>query len=565
MNKYFFVVVYFFCLFISHSTFAQKKINFGSPLTIPLILAGNYGELRSSHFHAGLDIKTNQQEGLPVLAAENGYISRIKISLGGYGKSLYITHPNGYTTVYAHLQKFDSEIEAYVKKRQYDKKSYTIELFPFQKELIVSKRQQIALSGNTGGSGGPHLHFEIRNGSGVPLNPMNFEFNFKDNLAPVISTLAIYPLNDTSTINGKHNPLLIPVLHKNGKYFIDSKTTLKGHGVLGFGVSTIDKMNGTSNKFAIHSIHLFADSTLIFEQQMEDISFAQSKFLKSHMDFNAKTHSKTVIHKSYLEPYNKLKIYKNVQSNGKVFFSKYGHNLKYSISDYNGNVSELAFTVKLDTTHAKLDTTKAFILKYAKPNSFSSKGISVTTRAFGLYHDTKFEIKKEEKPFSNSIGPVLYIGDPGIALHKPASFQIDSIQLPDSLKTKLLAGELNHKKWKIAATYPCKPSGSGITFKSKYFGYYALVFDTIAPTLKITPPKSGDSKIFVKVKDNLSGIKKWEGKIDGKWVLFEYEPKTATCFFRTDDIELTKGKHVLNFVVTDAVGNKSEKVIDFIW
>ena len=174
---------------IHHTVFTQvsyPKDYFVKPLDIPLILSGTFGELRSNHFHSGLDIKTQQREGLNVYASAEGYVSRIKISHWGYGKALYITHPNGYTTVYGHLKKFSPTIEAYVKRHQYEKEKFQIQLFPKEDELKVTKKQVVALSGNSGGSGGPHLHYEIRDANARPTNPMLFGIEIKDTKAPQI-------------------------------------------------------------------------------------------------------------------------------------------------------------------------------------------------------------------------------------------------------------------------------------------------------------------------------------------------------------------------------------------
>ena len=180
----------------------EEKINFRSPLDIPLYLSGNFSELRSNHFHTGIDIKTQSVEGKAVYAVEDGYVARIKISTSGYGKAIYIRHPNGYTSVYGHLQKGNPEIEKYIQINQYKKETYTIELFPGKDELLVKKGDMIARSGNSGSSGGPHLHFEIRETrSEEPVNPLLYGFNITDNIRPIIKGIRIYPLSKNSYVN----------------------------------------------------------------------------------------------------------------------------------------------------------------------------------------------------------------------------------------------------------------------------------------------------------------------------------------------------------------------------
>ena len=184
MGRLFLVFVLSFSISAVVAQIKYPEDYFIKPLKIPLILSGTFGELRSNHFHSGLDIKTQQRVGLNVHSSAKGYVSRIKIAHWGYGKAIYITHPNGYTTVYAHLKKFAPKIEAYVKKHQYEKESYTIHLFPEANDLVVEKDEIIAYSGNSGGSGGPHLHYEIRDGSAKPINPMFFGVEIPDTRIP---------------------------------------------------------------------------------------------------------------------------------------------------------------------------------------------------------------------------------------------------------------------------------------------------------------------------------------------------------------------------------------------
>ncbi|MDA9343908.1 M23 family metallopeptidase, partial [Algibacter sp.] len=241
---------YILSLFLVFSYFLDAQNNypqdyFSKPLDIPLMLSGSFAELRSNHFHSGLDIKTQQRTGLKVKASARGFVSRIKVSHYGYGKALYITHPNGYTTVYAHLQKFSPDIEAYVKKHQYQKETYEIELFPKAEDLSIQKDALVAYSGNSGGSGGPHLHFEIRDKQERPMNPMLFGFDIKDTSTPVIKSVYAYPLDKNSIINAsnaKQKLRLTPL--KNGDYTAES---IEAIGNIGFGIGTYDRQDLAAN------------------------------------------------------------------------------------------------------------------------------------------------------------------------------------------------------------------------------------------------------------------------------------------------------------------------------
>ena len=248
--------------FLTASTLSVAQNNypqdyFRSPLDVPLILSGTFAELRSNHFHSGLDIKTQQRTGLNIYAAAGGFVSRIKVSHYGYGKALYITHPNGYTTVYAHLKKFSKDIEAYVKKHQYDKESYEIELFPNAGDLKIEKDSIVALSGNSGGSGGPHLHFEIRDKAERPMNPMLFGIDIKDSMNPKISAIYAYPIDENSFINksnSKKKLRLTPL--KNGDYTVEN---IEAFGNIGFGIETNDRQDLAANKNGVSNIQTFVN------------------------------------------------------------------------------------------------------------------------------------------------------------------------------------------------------------------------------------------------------------------------------------------------------------------
>lgn len=307
----------FALVLITGLIYSQNEIPenyFVNPLDGELVLAGSFGELRSNHFHSGLDLKTQRRTGLPVYAAAEGSITRIKISHYGYGKAIYVAHPNGYTTVYGHLQKFCPEVEAYIKSAQYKKQSYEIELFPKKGELTIGKGEILAYSGNTGSSGGPHLHFEIRDGNSRPMNPFLFGLNAKDTRKPTINHLRAYPIGDQSTINKGTEAIDVRLTQKaDGSYQAEN---IKAKGSIGFAIGTIDQQDLANNKNGIYAITTSLNGETNFEVKMDKFSFAETRYLNRMIDYGLYKDKRKRVQKLFIERNNPLSIYTQQVDNG---------------------------------------------------------------------------------------------------------------------------------------------------------------------------------------------------------------------------------------------------------
>jgi murein DD-endopeptidase MepM/ murein hydrolase activator NlpD len=559
-------------LFVKLNCFSQDSIPknyFQPPLKIPLYLAGNFGELRSNHFHSGLDIKTQGRTGLKVYAAADGFVSRIKISPWGYGKTIYIDHPNGYTTVYAHLQKCKGNISKIVKQYQYETESWEIDWYPSDTLMKVKKDDIIALSGNTGGSGGPHLHFEIRETeSEFPVNPLLFGFPIKDNIKPLIRSITLTPLNDTSYVNNKRKTQRFLVIGAAGSYKLKQATPIHAYGEIGIGIETIDKLNGNGNRNGIYSIELSKNTTTIYKSEMEKFSFDESRALNSLIDYELFLTKKIRFQRSFIEPNNQLKIYTKEKNNGIVHFSKNDKlAFKYIVKDSYKNSSTISFSVignynkKLvsNVLKASVDT----IFSYNDSNYFENQNITLGIPKDALYKDLALQYHIADT-LKGAITPTYFIHNDFTPLHKPISISIKVGRLSEYLRTKALIVHFDRRKkyYSKGGTW----RNNFITAKSKAFGGFAVMIDTIPP--KITPTNifehknmAGNSTITVKIADNLSGIKSYRGTIDDKWVLMEYEAKKSKLFYTFDN--LPKGKHNFELTLTDGVGNKSTVSIPF--
>jgi murein DD-endopeptidase MepM/ murein hydrolase activator NlpD len=539
--------------------------DFRQPLDItPPALAGSFGELRANHFHSGIDFKTNQQSGYPVYATADGYISRLRVQNSGFGLALYINHPNGFTSVYAHLSRFSPKIAQEVKKIQYQKKSYEIDEFPNPDYISVRKGDIIAYSGNTGSSGGPHLHFELRDTkTEVTINPQLLGIQIPDNVPPVISSMYVYRLNG-KPFNEFTPKQYFQVAGANGKYTLNKVNTINLAGEVGFGIVTTDKHSGNSGLNGVYSIELFLDGKRIFTSALERFSFENSKAINSHIDYPTLINLKKSIQKSFLSPGNPLQIYSNVINNGIINFDDGQiHEVKYIITDSKGNKSTLAFNV-LSNPKATLNTPKqpnGIAFSYSKLNEYNEDDVKVILPKGTLYDDLNFVYKKLPKLNTNAFSPIHQVHNNLTPLHVGFELWIKA----DSNLTKYQSKAL------IVNSNGVNQGGSFengyVKTKPKNFGKFYIAIDTIAPSIipiNIANGKNmaGISKMSFRISDNLSGIKSFNGYIDGKWVLMEFDSKSASLWHSFDE-QTSTGKHNFELIVTDIKDNVKRFVIDF--
>ena len=544
---------------ISLSAYSQSEYPqdyFRNPLDITLVLSGTFAELRSNHFHSGLDIKTQRKTGLNVYTAAMGYVSRIKISHYGYGKALYVTHPNGYTTVYAHLKKFSEKIEAYIKECQYEKESFEVEMFPNTTELLVDTNEVIAYSGNTGSSGGPHLHFEIRDNAERPINPMLFGINVKDSKKPNVTAVYAYPKNENSFINGKNTrmPLrLIP--KKNGDFSIEK---INAYGDIGFGVVSYDKQDLAPNNNGVSNISSFLNGNKIFEMDFKRFSFSETKHLNRYIDFELWKTKKTRSQKLFVEKNNPLKMFKNVVDNGFIKIEDSTSSIySIKIKDYKGNTTKINIPIRGKTEYntEKVDTldTKSHLIKHDKTTVLKSDNVRVTIYPNTVYEDVlmDFEVRGDTIKLHKDVLP----------MQKNFTIDYDITQYKAIDQSKLFIARL-YGYYKRPSYVRTRRKDNILYARSKTLGLYTLASDTIAP--KIKPINFTNKKwlskyryLKVKISDDLSGISKYRATVNGKWILMEYDYKTNTLTHDFNDGVVNDTENNLKIIVTDNVGNSS--------
>lgn len=527
---------------------------FSNPLDITLVLSGTFGELRSNHFHSGMDIKTQQRVGLKVKAAANGYVSRIKVSHFGYGKALYITHPNGYTTVYAHLKKFSPKIEGFINQKQYTKETYEIEVFPKTDELLVIKDSLIAYSGNSGGSGGPHLHFEIRDNAERPINPMLFGIDIKDTTLPTITSIYAYPLDENSHVNNsskKQALRLIPL--KNGDYVVKN---INAFGNIGFGITSWDRQDLAANKNGVSNIQTFVNGRKNFEIDFKRFAFNETKHINQLIDYQQYKTRRQRLQKLFIQN-NPLSMYKNVTNNGILILDdSTNHVYKIKVSDFKNNTSWITLSIKSTKANkVKPKTTKVtpYFINRKRNNTLKEKNVTVSIFPETFYQNTylEFSVKEDTLKLHKDIIP----------LKKNLSIAFNISKYKPEIKDKLYIARLaGYNKTPYYAL--TKRKGDTLTTYTKQLGVFTLAIDSVKP--KITPInfKRGQwlSKyrfLKIKIEDKTTGISNYRATINGKWILTEYDYKTKTLTYNFNDDIISDTKNNLKVIVTDNVGNSS--------
>ena len=538
-------------------TFAQDSIPttyFNKPIEIPLILSGSFGELRTDHFHSGLDLKTQQQEGIPIYAPADGFVNRIKVSHYGYGKALYIKHPNGYSTVYAHLKKYGDSIQGYLKNAQYKKEAYEIELFPEVDQLKVKKGDLIAYTGNSGSSEAPHLHFEIRDANSRPINPLLFGIEIPDTKKPIVSSVFAYPLSKDAQINQSENRVKIRLIRqKDGSYKAEN---IIAFGKIGFGISTYDQQNGASNKNGVYKIDTYCNGKEKFKIAFEKFSFAETRYLNRFIDYEYFKNNKSRIQKLFRQANNPLSIIQSENENGFIDVQEHlNYTYRIEVTDFKNNKVTISIPIKGEQQAIvkirESSITEDFI--YADEATSITKGkfnIYIPTNSF--YENVYLNINAKED--------TLVLHENVIPLHKSISISTDISNYNANDIDKLYIGRLNYKKEPYYNFTSRK--GTKLTTYTKTLGSFVLVADNTNPKIKALNFQdnkwiSKNKTLKIKITDILSGISSYRATINGKFILMEYNYKKGILTYDFDDQIISESENNLKLIVIDNVGNNA--------
>ena len=541
-------------LFISTNINSQTnfpKDYFSNPLEIELILNGNFGESRPSHFHSGIDIKTQFKEGLNVFSSAEGYVSRISIKHGGFGKALYINHPNGYTTVYAHLKKFNKKIEDYIKKIQYNKKSYQIEHYLKKDVIKILKNENIGSSGNTGSSFGPHLHYETRlTKNQKAINPQLFGIDIKDSRRPIINSVFLYKLDSLNKIS---EPIKLKIKKINDSIYQSEKVT--ANGTIGFGINGFDRQDLANNKNGIYKYSTVYDNKKNIEFNFNSFFFEESIKIKTLIDYKYYIQNKSRIVKLFKDHGNNLSIYSNNKS-GYINVENDISLYQISLTDLKGNKSTIKIPIiKGDLTKSPLKNVNSTVLNTAINNKldynfeFENAEIKIAKNTF---------LKNVKLNIDASIDSIKII-NPEIAVFKNIKI---SFLNKEKRKGNYLALKDNNGNESFATAK--LNSKNYFYHKTKSLGTYFIKNDSLLPVIELKNFKNNDwitnkNSIKIKILDKETGIKNYNVKINGKWMLFEYEYKRNELFYKFDSYFINKKKNLIEVSVEDMAGNKSQK------
>ncbi|MCL2510740.1 MAG: M23 family metallopeptidase [Bacteroidales bacterium] len=551
--------------------FAQS--NYRSPVDFSIGLSGTFGEPRTGHFHTGIDIRTQQAVGKKVYAIADGYVSRISVSPGGYGKALYITHFDGNTSVYGHLQCFNETITKYVTAEQYKNETFAINLILEPSQIPVKRGEVVALSGNSGSSAGPHLHFEIRDTETEdPLHPQAFGFKIEDKIHPVLKELRIIPKSPETTIKNSENPLNITLTGSGSKYKLTGGDTIRIAGKVSFAILATDQSTGSTSGNGVYSIALSIDKKVVFRQKMDRLNFNNSRCAISAIDYAEFLATKKRFQTTEIQPGNTAQIYEVGEERGiYTFDSQRVYEVKYEVGDFAGNKTTLLFYV--EGVEPLPDTSEEDVNGYAiawdERFDYAGEGIRFYGNAGVFFDNIIFRHSIEKQRPASALSPVHVVGDPKIPMKTTATLIIkpdeEALQKYDSSKLMVVSID---SKGGFSPQESVFQNGT-IVAQVREMGRFTIAADITPPV--ITPVNISDGKkitaqkdIQVKIADNLSGINTYIGKLNGKWILMDYDRKNRLLTYTFDD-RLQKGDNIFSLEVIDYAGNRSEIMMKLVY
>ncbi len=545
------------------SSFAGLSVaqrNYVKPLEEVNTLSGSYLELRRNHFHGGLDFRTNSDVNKKIFAVESGWVSRISCEPRSYGKRVEITHADGRVSLYAHCNGFLNAIGKRVREEQEKNQSYEVDIFPAKDEIKVQRGEQIAWSGNTGSSGGPHLHFEFRSPEGELENPYdhNNVWGLVDNKRPQINATKIYAMDEKSSVNGrstaKYNTRVV-----GSERRLNGVQSISAWGNIGFALKSYDFMSGTGFHHTPRTLYMYVDGNLHSKVDIRNVKFADTRALNSFIDYSQQQRTGEFFMKMFPEKNSPLKIFHDLKNNGILNVNEErNYEVKFEVVDDFGNKDVLVVNVVGKKTELPVESKpKGEKLTAGVANLLDKGDVVLYAPDNALYEDelVDYQVSPSNVYFSN----IYNIGDPLTPVHTfmDLSIKISRDELDD--KDKYVVVSLNNKNL-VNKVYACNIVNGYAVAKVRELGKFAIFKDVNPPHVGPLQTKNlrATNRIVMSMGDGMSGIKSYKGYIDDKWVLFEYDAKTGTAFcnLSVENVEKDNTLKTFKFVVTDNCNNE---------
>jgi hypothetical protein len=533
-------------------TDTYPKSDFQSPVAFPLKLSGTFAELRPDHFHGGLDIKPLRQgvQGDAILAAAEGYISRIIVSAHDYGNAVYVTHPNGYTSIYAHLQRFTDDVAAFVLQKQYSNKSFELDELLENARFPVTKGQQIGYLGTTGSSFAPHLHFEIyETETNRFVNPLFFGFEVADKIPPFLQLLKVY------TLNQRHETLTSQEFSvkkiTNDNYTLPNPLLEISAERIGLGLKAYDLLTGTSNFNGIFAMDIYVQDSLIFNFEMDKYSAKATRYINAHLDYEHFILKNGYIHRGYRLAGNPLPIYKKLANDGVIKLYEQPQRVRIVCRDFAGNATQLNFAVKRAAGETRENRTFNYLLPYDEASLVRREGVEVYFPKNCFYENVYAHFLTDLNRSEDVFSVTAHLHEPTVPIHTP--FEI-----------RLLPNRNFPKKWanKLYIAQ-CKNGGSRyiggkwqenwLTAEAKSFGDFTILLDTLPPKIRaidFNGAAKPSRRLAFKITDAETGVRSYSMWIDGEWVLARYDAKLQMLVHQFEE-RLIAGQHSVEVIVTD--------------
>lgn len=535
-------------LFFPSLLFSQVQV-FRNPLGNHPLLSGNFGELRATHFHTGIDYKTGGVEGLPVICVADGVVSRVAVSPTGYGLAVYCDHPNGLTTVYGHLSRFAPSIAEKVKAIQYKKESFAIDEKFYEYDLVFNAGDTLGYSGNSGSSGGPHLHFEVRDSwTEQPLNPLRF-VKVGDREAPLIKAGYLYWFSSRGLLRGKKN---LEVTRKGNEY--DAGEVEVPAGLVGLGIHAEDRMNGSMNRLGVYEMTIYVDSVLIYKLKMDTLTFGQGRLVHAVKDAHLRGGS---VYTGFGYYQDRLP---GITSRDNGFLRLVAGstvNVRIVLKDFYGNTSSLRYKLTGREPEAEPgeDATSYFLEHHGVQEIVCGNYRFVTGKDASFMPLLLTPAINKRISGGASGGEILTLAFPACPLPENATLYITGL-FPE----KSVICLVNPTDGKLTALSTQRRE-DGLEARTNMLGSYTVVRDTLPPV--ITYLGVAGNRMRFRIRDELSGIASYRVELNGQWVLFEYDPKRGLLVGSTREALFRSEKGQVKVVVSDGVGNVAEYKVDW--